>query len=170
VRFLSIFGIYLIASVGLGPLASSPAQAATAVVRLSEPVCIVKAGVRLRKGPNLKFAPSWSVPKFMPLLKIEVKGTWARVQDLEGQVHWVPRKFLNSKTSCAVVKTKTAKLRQGPGMDQPLAELSSVDRYTPFRKVDRDGEWVKVEDDYGGKFWIHETNVWIPVSRTKLAF
>jgi SH3-like domain-containing protein len=136
----------------------------------AEPVCVVKSGVRLRKGPNVKFSTSWAVPKFMPLLKLEQKGAWAHVQDLEGTTHWVASKVLSKKTACAVVKTKTAKLRQGPGMDQPLAELSSVDRYTPFRKVDRDGEWVQVEDDYGGNYWVHETNVWIPVSKMKIAF
>jgi SH3-like domain-containing protein len=136
----------------------------------AEPVCVVRPHVSLRKGPGKEFGVSWAVPKYMPLLKIDKKGAWFKVQDLEGENHWVSATSVSKKTMCAVVKTKTAKLRQGPGPEHPLAELSSVDRYTPFRKIDRDGEWIQVKDDFNGTYWVHETNVWIPVVRSKLSF
>lgn len=136
----------------------------------AEPICVVRPHVSLRKGPGNDFPVSWAVPKYMPLLKIEKKGAWYKVQDLEGEVHWVTATSVSGKVSCAVVKTKTAKLRKGPGIDHPLAELSSVDRYTPFRKIDRDGEWVQVKDSFSEIYWVHETNVWIPVMRSKMTF
>lgn len=139
----------------------------------SEPICVIQPNVVLRKGPGKNFATSWSVPKFMPLLKIDLKsdkkGTWYKVQDLEGETHWVSSKSVSRKTACAVVKTKTAKLRMGPGPGHPLADLTSVDRYTPFKKTDRDGEWIQVRDSFSGVYWVHETNVWIPVVRTKMS-
>ena len=93
-----------------------------------------------------------------------------KVQDLDGHVHWVNRTQVSRKINCAVVKTKTARLRRGPGHNQPLAELASADRYTSFVKVDRDGEWVKVRDSFNGTYWIHETAIWIPVVKTQLSF
>ena len=144
--------------------------AASKAVGPAEPVCVVRPHVSLRKGPGKDFGVSWAVPKYMPLLKVDKKGGWFKVQDLEGETHWVSAANVSRKTACAVVKTKTAKLRQGPGTEHPLAELSSVDRYTPFRKIDRDGEWIQVKDDFNALYWVHETNVWMPVVRSKLSF
>ena len=110
------------------------------------------------------------MPKFMPLLQTGKKGAWLKVQDLEGETHWVSESAVSHKIYCAVVKTKTAKLRSGPGYDQPPAGLSSVDKYTPFEKVDRDGEWVQVKDDYAATYWVHETNIWIPMGKSKISF
>lgn len=135
-----------------------------------EPVCVSRSNVNLRKGPGLKFPVTWAVPKYMPLFRLEKKGLWVKVQDLDSKIHWVNASSISKKISCAVVKAKTARLRQGPGTDQPLAELATVDRYTPFLKVDRDGEWLQVRDDFGGSYWIHETNVWMPMSKLKVSF
>lgn len=136
----------------------------------SEPVCVVKPGVSLRQGPGKSYAVTWTVPKFMPFLKVDQKGQWLKVRDLEGDVHWVHKSLVSSRTSCAVVKTKVARLRRGPGAAEPLADFSKVDRYTPFKKIDRDGEWVKVRDEFSGTYWVHENNIWIPMARTKVAF
>ena len=136
----------------------------------AEPFCVIKSRVELRKGPSSKYAKTWSVPKYMPLFKLEQKGSWVKVQDMDGQSHWVRANALSKKISCAVVKTKTAKLRRGPGPDQPLAEFSSADKYTAFLKTDRDGEWIQVKDDFNGSFWVHETNVWMPVARARVSF
>lgn len=135
-----------------------------------EPVCIIKANVNLRKGPSAKSAVSWAVPKYMPLMKLEKKGSWLKVQDLDGQVHWVRSKMTSARVNCAVVKTKTAKLREKPSASSPLADLSQVNKYTAFLRTDRDGEWLQIKDDFGGSFWIHETNVWLPTIRAKVSF
>lgn len=150
--------------------ASKSAKVSAAIEGPIEPVCVVKSGANLRRGPGAKFPVTWTVPRYMPLLKVANHGPWLKVQDLEGESHWIAKSAISKKLTCAVVKTKTAKLREGPGVEHPLAGLSSVDRYTPFQKIDRDGEWVQVKDDYGAKYWVHETNVWIPVSRTHISF
>lgn len=155
-RILVVFGVV---ALGLGACAQD-----------IEPVCVVRPKIKLYKGPGKDFAVTWTVPKYMPLLKLAQKGAWFKVQDLEGEVHWVSASNVSRKINCAVVKTKIAKLRRGPGREFPLAELSVVDRYTPFRKVERDGEWIHVRDDYDETYWVHETNVWMPVVRAKLSF
>lgn len=134
------------------------------------PVCVSRSRASLRSGPGANHTVTWVVARYMPFLQVAKKGPWLKVQDLDGEFHWINKNQVSSSLSCAVVKTKTAKLRRGPGHDQPLAGLSSVDRYTPFQKIDRDDEWIKVRDDYRGTYWVHETNVWIPLSRTSIHF
>lgn len=136
----------------------------------AEPVCIKRANVTLRRGPGEKFASTWTVPKYMPFLQVDKKGKWLKVRDLDGETHWVRKENVSQKLNCLVVKTKVAHLRKKPSATEPLADLSTVDKYTPFRKVDRDGEWLKVRDDDAGTFWIHEDKVWIPMVRSRLGF
>lgn len=135
-----------------------------------KPICVTKKNVTLRKGPGNSFQVSWAVPKYMPLLRVERKGDWLKVVDLDNEVHWVFRKSVSHKASCAVVRTRTAKLREGPGVQYRIAGLSSVDKYTPFLKLERDGEWLQVRDDFGGTYWIHETNLWMPTVRSRMSF
>lgn len=136
----------------------------------SEPVCLIKPDVTLRKGPGAEFSSTWVAPKYMPFLKIDQKGPWIKIRDLDGDIHWVHGSSISRKATCAVVKTKIARLRKGPGKDQPLADLQSVDKYTAFKKIDRDGEWVQVRDEYKGTYWVHENNIWIPMAKAKVVF
>jgi SH3-like domain-containing protein len=136
----------------------------------SEPVCVTAPKAALRSAPNLKGPVTWVVSQNMPLMRIENKNGWSQVIDLDGNKHWVSSKSISTKISCAVIKTKTAKLRRGPGVTKPEAELAIAERYTPFRKLDRDGSWLLVQDEYAGKYWVSETNVWIPITRSHIAF
>jgi SH3-like domain-containing protein len=135
-----------------------------------EPVCVSKANVTLRRGPGEKYAATWTVPKYMPFLQIDKKGKWVKVRDLDGESHWVRRDKVSQRMSCLVVKARVAHLRKGPGSQEPIADLSTVDKYTPFRKLDRDGEWLKVRDDVAGVYWIHEDSVWIPMVHSRVEF
>ena len=140
-----------------------------------EPVCVTKAKAELHKGPDEAEPISWTVGKNMPFLKVseskdKKNRTWFQVKDLEGQKHWLRSSLVSSRVICAVVKAKQAKLKQGPGDEFPPAELATVERYTPFVKVDRDGEWLLVRDDYDAQYWVHEKNLWIPTSRASVSF
>ena len=142
----------------------------SSAVAAAEPLCVARSKAILRKGPGVKFPNTWTVSHNMPLLKVGEKGSWYEVRDLEGQTHWVISSAVTRKVSCAVIKSKTAKLRQGPGTRFPASELASAERYPPFKKLDRDGEWLLLEDDYRGQFWVHEKNVWLPMVRASLSF
>lgn len=106
----------------------------------------------------------------MPLLQVGNKGNWLHVEDLDGQKHWIFSKLVSAKGSCVAVKVKTATLRQGPGSRRPASELPFAERYSAFRKIDRDDAWVKLEDEYGGRFWIHESTIWIPMMRARISY
>ena len=135
-----------------------------------EPVCVTQAKVKLRRGPGANYPVSWIVSQNMPLLKIGQQKSWYQVRDLDGAKHWINASAVSRRITCAVIKSRTAKLRTGPGKEFPSADLAFVDRYTPFKKIDRDGEWVQIQDEYQGKYWVHEDNIWIPIVHTQMAF
>lgn len=145
------------------------AIAAPASLR-AEPVCVTSEKAILRKGPGTQFPVTWTVGQYMPFLRVSQKSGWTQVEDLDGAKHWVSSSNVSTRISCVVVRSKTAPLRQGPGPKTPSAEIAFADRYTPFKKLNRDGAWIELQDNFKGKFWIYETNVWIPVIKSKISF
>lgn len=135
----------------------------------AQPAC-AKGYISLRKGPGTQHPVTWKVARYMPFLRVERKGSWSKIQDLEGDVHWVKNSDLNTVDRCVVVKTNVAILRQEPSSQAAAAELKTVDRYTPFKRLESDREWIQVQDETGRKAWIHETNVWKPVMVNAISF
>lgn len=140
-----------------------------ATVYAGDPVC-AKSYITLRKGPGEKNPVSWRVARYMPFMRLERKSGWAKVQDLEGEEHWAKNSDLSSQIRCVVIKTNIATLRKEPGSSAPTAEIKTVDRYTPFKRIGNDREWVNVEDETGRQAWVHETNVWKPVNVQSISF
>jgi SH3-like domain-containing protein len=136
----------------------------------AQAVC-AKNYISLRAGPGTRHPVSWKVARNMPFLKLESKNGWNKVQDLEGEVHWARSGDLTTKTRCVVVKANVASLRMKPSMtaSQP-PELKTLDRYTPLKRLESDGEWIQVEAENGSKAWIHESNVWKPVIVNSFSF
>lgn len=136
----------------------------------AQAVCVQMKNAQLRKGPGTSFPVTWAVGQYMPFMKVGEKNGWAEVKDLDGQTHWVIGRALTQKYACAVVKTKQARLRRGPSLRSPASEPEFVDRYTPFKKLDRDNGWIKVQDDHRTEYWVSEVNLWMPTTTTKVAF
>ena len=134
-----------------------------------DPAC-AKAYITLRKGPGPQFPVSWKVARFMPFMKLESKNGWVKVQDLEGEFHWALARDLSTALKCVVVKSSIAILRREPSSTAPAADLKSIDRYTPLKKLEAQGEWLHVEDESGRQSWIHESNVWKPVKISEVNF
>ena len=137
---------------------------------MNEPVCVIAAKAKLRASPSTGARVTWNVGRNMPLQRIAIANGWSQVKDLRGQTHWVISKVISANQSCAVVKVRTAHLLKGSGAAASPADYKVADRYTPFKKVDREGAWVRLEDDYRGSYWTRETNVWIPVRRSRMSF
>ncbi len=137
---------------------------------INEPVCVIAPKAKLRSGPSTASRVTWVVGKNMPLQRIGKENGWSRVQDLRGQVHWVISKNVSVNATCAVVRVRTAALHKGPGATVARADFKMADRYTPFKKVDREGAWVRLEDEYRGSYWTRDSNVWIPVKRSRMSF
>jgi SH3-like domain-containing protein len=133
------------------------------------PTC-ARVGAELRKGPGPQFPVSWKAPKYMPFLRFESKGGFARVQDMDGEIHWAKVKDLTTKISCVVVKSQTALLKRDPAKTAPAADIKSVDKYTPFKKLEVKVDWIKVEDETGRQSWVHESQIWKPVKVNSISF
>lgn len=141
-----------------------------ATAHADEPVCVVSNVAKLRSGPSTKAGVTWVVGKNMPLERMRREGPWSQVRDLRGQVHWVISKNVAGNQPCAVVRVRNATLRKGPGSAAEIAEFKVAEKYTPFRRVGREGNWVRLEDEYQGSYWTRDTNLWMPVSRSRVTF
>ncbi len=137
------------------------------VAAQAEAVCVQTKTAILRKGPGTSFPVTWTVGQNMPFLRLSEKGGWSEVKDLDGQVHYVNSRVLSAKFQCGVVKAKVAKIRRE---GKAPASMETADRYTPFRKVDRDGAQILVQDEYKAEYWIAESALWSPSVRTQVAF
>lgn len=113
---------------------------------------------------------AWTVGKYMPLLELKRKGSWYLVRDLEGKKMWIYSSLVTDRYDCAVIKAKTTNLRKGPGTKFGKTHLAQAHRYHPFKKLDRDGGWLKLEDDYGYKHWVFEKNLWEPLNYSTLTY
>ena len=165
-------------TVGLGEErvsnASASMEAAASTERApaaneGEPVCVSVSKTNLRASPSTSAKVTWVVGRNMPLQRMGREAGWSKVRDLRGQTHWVISKNLSANESCAVVRVRTATLHKIP-RNPERADFRQADRYTPFKKTDREGGWVRLEDEYKGSFWTRDTNVWIPVRRSRMSF
>jgi SH3-like domain-containing protein len=133
-------------------------------------VCVVVPRASMRAEPNMRSEITWTVTQNMPLMRLEKKGSWTHVEDLDGEKHWIQSSAVSGRVACAVVKSKTARLRKGPDSSAPLAEIPIVDKYTPFRRLAGEGEFFEVVDEFNGRYWINEQNIWYPVKKMQIKF
>ena len=124
-------------------------------------LCVNVPEANLRSGPGTKYEKTWEVFKYMPFKKIKTKGNWYRVQDVDGDKHWIYRKLVTSRFNCAVVKVDKANIRSGPGTSYKNKHFSPLLKYDSFRVLKRKGQWVKVSDEFGQKGWIFRKLLWI---------
>lgn len=134
------------------------------------PVCVVVPRASMRAEPSMKSEVTWTVTQNMPLMRLEKKGNWTYVEDIDGEKHWIQSSAVSGRVACAVVKSKTARLRKAPAANAPLAEIPIVDKYTPFRRLAGEGEFFEVVDEFGGRYWINEQNIWYPVKKMQIKF
>lgn len=137
---------------------------------LATPVCVTASRATLRAEPSARAKTTWVVGKYMPFKKIGAKGSWVQVQDLDGEKHWTESRNISTRINCVVVKTRTANLRRAPSSTAELAEIPIADKYTPFKKLERDEAWLHLEDSYKDKYWVSDSAMWWPVNRSNISF
>lgn len=133
--------------------------------------CTNRGGVRLRRSANPKAEVSWRVARNMPLQGTGKRhGRWLEVRDVDGQKHWVASSDVSRQANCIVIKSRTSRLRTGPGSDFQASPLGQVDRYSTFVDLGGEDGWTQVEDDEGEKAWVNLDHVWKPSRRTRMSF
>ena len=133
-------------------------------------LCVIQDRANLRAGPGKRYKKTWTVGKYTPLILVKYRRGWYKVKDMDGQIHWIYSGLASQKTKCMSVKVRKANIRKGPGINHAQVAYKSVDRYTPLRKLNKKGAWYQVADSAGTKFWIHERNVWRPITVSKVSF
>ena len=128
---------------------------------LSDALCVNVSDANLRNGPGTKYKKTWEVFKYMPFKKLSKKGNWYKVQDVDGDIHWIYKKLVTDKFKCAVVKVEKANIRNGPGINYSKNALSPSLKYDSFKVLQTKSSWVKVVDEFGDKGWISRKLLWV---------
>ncbi len=128
---------------------------------LSYALCVNVPDANLRSGPGTKYKKTWEVFKYMPFKKLSKKTNWYRVQDVDGDIHWIYRKLVTDKFRCAVVKVEKANIRTGPGTNYSKSAVSPSLKYDAFKVLKTKSPWVKVIDEFGDTGWISRKLLWI---------
>ena len=137
---------------------------------LSHALCVTSAKANLRAAPSATSQLLWTVGKYMPLLEVGRKGAWYKVKDVDGKIAWIFRDLVSSRIDCAVIRVSSSILRNGPGKRFPKTPLGRAFKYSPFKKIERDGGWLKLQDDYGKKHWVFENNIWEALEYSRLSY
>jgi len=124
-------------------------------------MCVQADRANLRSAPSTTSSKTWEVYRFMPLQKVKEKNSWIQVRDVDGDTHWIQKKFVTNKIDCAVVREKEAKLRKGPSTKFGLVAGASAKKYYSYKILKRENQWLHVQDAKGGKAWVHRDSVWI---------
>lgn len=106
----------------------------------------------------------------MPFIRLERKGYWLKVRDMDGDAHWVFDQAVTSQLRCLAIRASVTNLRQSPSSKAPLVDRPVADRYTPFLRIENQDQWYLVEDATGTRGWVHEANVWKPVVVQDVSF
>jgi len=124
-------------------------------------LCVSSSYANLRSGPATSHEKTWEVLKYTPLELLSRKGSWMRVKDLEGDVHWVYSPLVTSKYKCAMIKDEKANIRKGPGTNYPEVKESPGKQYYSYKVVSIKDDWVRVTDEFGTDGWIYKPLLWI---------
>jgi len=131
------------------------------IIPQSQALCVKSSSANLRKGPGTKYDKTWQVFRYMPLKRLQRKGSWYKVKDVDNDIHWVYGNLVTGKYDCAVVKADEANIRTGPGTKYRRHDLSPALKYDAFRVLQQKGSWVKVKDELGNVGWIFRKLLWM---------
>ena len=136
----------------------------------AQALCVKVHQANLRAKPSAKGELLWTVGKYMPLYPLKEKGDWIYVKDLEGKKMWIHGGLVTDSIDCAVIRVKKTSLRKGPGTEFHRTALSYANRYAAFKKLEREGAWLHLKDDYGYDHWVYEKNLWEPLAYSQLTY
>ncbi len=125
-------------------------------------LCVDVPKANLRQGPGTQYEKSWEVYRYMPFRKIETRGEWHFVEDMDGDRHWIAASLVKDDLPCAAINARRINLRTGPGAGHTLSPHGPVDKYYTFRVVEIRGDWVRVSDEGIADAWVARRFLWMP--------
>ena len=83
---------------------------------------------------------------------------------------WIAASLVSEDFDCAVIRIDKTNLRSLPDAGSPKTPLSIAFKYMPFKKLQREENWLYLQDSYGGKHWVVESNLWEPLEYTRVSY
>ena len=123
----------------------------------AERFAVSAAIANIRSGPGTNFDVVWKVERYYPVLVLEKKGAWYKIEDFEGDKGWLHSSLLD-KTTTMVVKKDNCNVRSGPGTNFPV--VFRVKNGVPFKRLSSKGAWINIQHADGDTGWIHQTLIW----------
>ena len=123
----------------------------------SERMAVKSDVANIRAKPDTESDTLWQVEKYYPLLILEKKESWYRFKDFEGDVGWIHGSLVDD-TPTVIVKVNRANVRSGAGTQFDL--VFDADKGTPFKVLEKNGRWFKVEHADGDVGWIFNSLLW----------
>ena len=128
-----------------------------AIVSGAERFAVSSPTANIRNGPGTNFDVVWKVEQYYPVMVLEKKDSWSKIQDFEGDMGWLSTSLLD-KTSTVVVKSNDANVRSGPGADFPV--VFRVNKGVPFKTLQTKEDWINIRHADGDEGWIHRSLIW----------
>ncbi len=125
-------------------------------VSAAEFVSVVKNGVNIRSGPNTESAVLFQVPEGYPLEVVGRQGEWLNVNDFENEKGWISASLV-SDAPYVIVKRK-GNIRAGAGTEH--RQVGTVVREVILKKVEQQGDWIKISHPLLPSGWIYRDLVW----------
>ncbi len=133
-------------------------------------LCVNVSQANLRAGPKANSKLLWTVGRYMPLLEVDLQDGWYLVKDVDGKKMWIYSTLVTDEFDCAVIKVSSTNLRSMPDSKAAQTPLSVAYKYQPFKKLQREDNWLYLQDSYGGKHWVIDRNLWEPLEYTTLSY
>ncbi len=131
--------------------------------------CVRVSRAHLRKKPYSQSKVSWVVGLYTPLIVRKKHKFWSKVEDVDGQTHWILNSQLTHKWRCGTI-LKKAFTRKGAGVHMLVSPLGIVDRYWSFKILKRQDHWLYLKDKSGQKVWVFKDLIWRALSSTQFHF
>ncbi len=123
----------------------------------AERMAVIGSEANIRSGPGTNYEVLWQVEKYHPLTVLKKKGGWYRFKDFEGDIGWIHASLIK-KVSTVITKRNKCNIRSGPG--QKYSIKFTAEKGIPFKVLNRNGNWIKIQHADGDIGWIYKSLVW----------
>lgn len=122
-----------------------------------EMVSVAGKDTNMRAGPGTDHAVSWILAIGYPLMVIERRDGWLKVQDFENDVGWILQSLTKS-VPYHIVKARVANLRAKPSEQSRV--LGQAPRGEILKTLEKRPSWVQVQRENGVRGWIARQLLW----------
>ncbi len=112
----------------------------------------------VRTGPSTRDRVCMELFKGYPLKILKTQGDWYKVSDFENDTGWIHKGITMPQNSIIVNAKESMNLRSQASTKSKV--VASVERGVVLTKLERKGQWIKVQHSGGTVGWIFAPLVW----------